>query len=114
MLTLAEHGFIGFFLFLFCIYLSWQWYFPINKWVSPLVFVFATGVFASLVSQAVFYAFDHFFSDQRLTFFWAFFGAGIALERLNQTHLADLRRATARSAERLSQNRALPQGKDLG
>jgi putative inorganic carbon (HCO3(-)) transporter len=82
LLTAAETGLIGLFLFLLMLYRfisavpGWLY------WRDRVTFALALGGSASIAGQAVFFLFDHFYVDIRITLLFVFFGLVTAFLKL--------------------------------
>jgi putative inorganic carbon (HCO3(-)) transporter len=81
LLTFAELGAIGLILFLwFLLSLIWIPFSNIH-WGSPLQYTLALGLSGSVVGQMVFYMFDHFSYDIRLSLLYVTAGLLVAITR---------------------------------
>ena len=79
LLVTAELGLIGMGLFLITLWRFFRLLFPLSRWRSQLNFAIALGLSSSIVGQAVFFIFDHFYADVRMAMLWILFGLYHAL-----------------------------------
>jgi hypothetical protein len=82
LLTLAETGVIGLFLFLYVFYRAFRAFFAVPRWTDDVHHSLGLGLAAALVAQLVFFHFDHFYVDLRIGLLWFTFGLLSALIRL--------------------------------
>ena len=87
LLVASEQGLIGLGLLL---YLLWR-YFRLGiikrHWARPVHFALALGLSGALAGQLVFFLFDHFYADIRISLLWLFLGLYHALVKMDQRML---------------------------
>jgi len=91
LLVAAESGLIGLGLFLLLLWRFFSLLFPLSRWTGSFSLALALGVSSSILGQAVFFVFDHFYADIRMALLWVAFGILHALSRGNPA--PDRRRA---------------------
>jgi O-antigen ligase len=83
LLVVSESGLVGLALFLLLLWRHFRLLFPIVKWRNPAWFALALGLCSSIVGQAIFYLFDHFYVDSRMEMLWVCFAILRALAAAN-------------------------------
>ncbi|AFI84260.1 hypothetical protein Q7A_1430 [Methylophaga nitratireducenticrescens] len=90
LLVMAEMGAIGLIIF---VLMLWRFIMIVpndRQWSDPVLFALALGVTASIFGQSIFYLFDHFYADQRITLSYLFFGLLTALLKIKTVQNRDL------------------------
>lgn len=82
LLLMAETGVIGIVLFLLLLYQFCSIPIKVKIWPDRTYYFLSLGVSAGIFSQAIFYLFDHFYSDTRITVFYVYMGLLVALLKL--------------------------------
>jgi len=94
LLVMSETGTIGLVLFLLTL---WRFVSLVPKsdfWTEPVYLALALGISAGIFGQTVFYLFDHFYSDPRITMMYIYFGILTAIVKLQSMHKRSLKEAS--------------------
>jgi O-antigen ligase len=95
LLVAAEMGIIGLVIFLLML---WRFVMAVprdKQWTDPMMFVLALGLTAGIFGQVIFYLFDHFYEDQRITLLYVYLGLLLAVFKMkNQQLLVEAKTTT--------------------
>ena len=82
LLVFAEHGAVGLVLLFLLLWKSIRLFFRVPVWNNRVQELVGLGLAGALVTQAVFYLFDHFYLEVGLMLFWVFAAGLAALGRM--------------------------------
>lgn len=90
LLVAAEQGLVGLALFALLLWRALKTLLDVPKWSDQSYAALAMGLASSIMGQAVFYLFDHFYADVRIALLWSVLGLAAALTNMQRSaSLAD-------------------------
>jgi O-antigen ligase len=90
LLTMAETGLIGIIIFMLMLFSFITVAVRFKYWTDPVYFALGLGFSAGIFGQLIFYAFDHFYGDARVTLLFVYFGLVAATIKLQEIQIRQL------------------------
>ncbi len=89
LLTMAELGLIGIVIFVLMLISFFTAVIRFKYWTDPVYFAVGLGLSAGIFGQVIFFAFDHFYGDVRITLLFVYFGLVTAVMKLQKKQIQE-------------------------